>query len=97
MTRMNLVPVAALAGAFFWLEPVQAYEAPWCAAIELSKGSVYWDCHIARSKIATAEAIFWQAIVASVIRAHTTLPTLQHTGVQRNAALPAVAQQRTCR
>ncbi len=44
MTRMNLVPVAALAGAFFWLEPVQAYEAPWCAAIELSKGSVYWDC-----------------------------------------------------
>ena len=22
----------------------QAYEAPWCAVIELSKGSAYWDC-----------------------------------------------------
>jgi hypothetical protein len=44
MTRMNLVAIAALAGAFFGLQPAQAYEAPWCAAIEVAKGSIYWDC-----------------------------------------------------
>ena len=44
MTRMNLVAIAALAGAFFGLQPAQAYEAPWCAVIQNSTGSVYWDC-----------------------------------------------------
>jgi len=44
MTRMILVAIAALAGAFFGLQPVQAYEAPWCAVIELGRGSIYWDC-----------------------------------------------------
>ena len=44
MTRMNLVAIAALAGAFFGLQPAQAYEGPWCAAIEVAKGSIYWDC-----------------------------------------------------
>ena|SRR6516165_8677564 len=39
------------------------------------------------SKTATAEAIFWQAIAAFVIRVRTTSPTLQNTGAQRNAAL----------
>ena len=42
---------------------------------------------MARSKIATAEAIFWRAIVASAMRARTMSPTLQNTRAQRNAAL----------
>ena len=46
MTRMNLVAIAGagLAGAFFGLQPVQAYQAPWCAVIQLGSGSNYWDC-----------------------------------------------------
>jgi Protein of unknown function (DUF3551) len=46
MTRMNLVAIAGagLAGAFFGLQPVQAYQAPWCAVIQLGSGSDYWDC-----------------------------------------------------
>src|SRR5262245_30328079 len=42
---------------------------------------------INHSKIATAEAIFWEAIAAFVIRVRTTSPTPQNTGPQRNAAL----------
>ena len=42
---------------------------------------------MARSKIATAEAIFWEAIVASAMRARTMPPTLQNTRARRNAAL----------
>ncbi len=44
MTRMNLVAIAALAGACFGLQPAQAYQAPWCAVIQLGPGSNYWDC-----------------------------------------------------
>ena len=44
MTHMNLVAMAALAGAFFGLQPVQAYQAPWCASIQLGPGSTYEDC-----------------------------------------------------
>ena len=44
MTRMNLVAIAALAGAFFGQQPAQAYQAPWCALIQLGPGSNYWDC-----------------------------------------------------
>ena len=44
MTRMNLVAITALAGAFFGLQPAQAYEAPWCAVISTGRGSMYWDC-----------------------------------------------------
>ena len=44
MTRINLVAIAALAGAFFGPQPVQAYQAPWCAVIQLGPGSNYWDC-----------------------------------------------------
>ena len=44
MTRMNLVAIAALAGAFFGQQPAQAYQAPWCAVIQLGPGSNYWDC-----------------------------------------------------
>jgi hypothetical protein len=46
MTRMNLVAIAGvgLAGALFGLQPVQAYQAPWCAVIQLGSGRTYWDC-----------------------------------------------------
>jgi Protein of unknown function (DUF3551) len=43
MTRL-LVATAALAGVIAGLQPAQAYEAPWCAVIEVAKGSIYWDC-----------------------------------------------------
>ena len=41
--RLTFAAVAALAGVAFG-PMAQAYEAPWCAVIELSKGSAYWDC-----------------------------------------------------
>ena len=44
MTRMILVAIAGLAGVFFGLQPAQAYQAPWCAVIQLGPGSNYWDC-----------------------------------------------------
>ena len=44
MTRMILVATTALAGVFVGLQPAQAYNAPWCAMIEVTRGSVYWDC-----------------------------------------------------
>ncbi len=44
MTRINLVVIAGLAGAIFRVQPVQAYEAPWCAVIQNGTSSVYWDC-----------------------------------------------------
>jgi len=43
MTRLSFAAVTTLAGVFF-APTAQAYEAPWCAVIEMSKGSVYWDC-----------------------------------------------------
>ena len=44
MTRFILATIAALVGVIAGLQPAQAYEAPWCAVIENSTGSVYWDC-----------------------------------------------------
>jgi hypothetical protein len=44
MTRIASIAIAALAGLFFGLQPAQAYQAPWCAVIELGPGSNYWDC-----------------------------------------------------
>ena len=43
MTRLIFAAVAALAGVPF-APTAQAYEARWCGVIEMSKGSVYWDC-----------------------------------------------------
>jgi hypothetical protein len=43
MMRLTIAAVAALAGVSFG-PTAQAYEAPWCAVIETSKGSSYWDC-----------------------------------------------------
>jgi uncharacterized protein DUF3551 len=44
MTHVILVAAAALAGVIVGLQPAQAYAAPWCAMIEIGRGSVYWDC-----------------------------------------------------
>ena len=44
MTRVTLVAAAAFAGVIVGLQPAQAYNAPWCAMIDVAKGSVYWDC-----------------------------------------------------
>ena len=44
MTPAILVTTAALAGMIVGLQPAQAYNAPWCAMIEVTRGSVYWDC-----------------------------------------------------
>ena len=44
MTRVILIASAALAGVIVGLQPAQAYEAPWCAVINVARGSVYWDC-----------------------------------------------------
>ena len=44
MTRICLVAIAGFAGAFFGLQPAQAYQAPWCAVIQLGPGSNHWDC-----------------------------------------------------
>jgi hypothetical protein len=44
MTRFILATIASLVGVIVGLQPVQAYEAPWCAVIGVAQGSVYWDC-----------------------------------------------------
>jgi len=44
MTRFIFATIAALIGVFFGLQPAQAYNAPWCAVIQLGPGSIYWDC-----------------------------------------------------
>jgi Protein of unknown function (DUF3551) len=44
MTRVILIATAALAGVIVGLQPAQAYEAPWCAVINVARGSLYWDC-----------------------------------------------------
>ena len=44
MTRVVLVVTAALAGVIIGLQPAQAYEAPWCAVIEVHDAGGYWDC-----------------------------------------------------
>jgi len=44
MTRVVLVAAAALAGVIIGLQPAQAYEAPWCAVIEVHDAGGYWDC-----------------------------------------------------
>src|SRR5262249_14361850 len=36
--------VATVIALVFDLQPVAAYEYPWCAVITVDKGAVYWDC-----------------------------------------------------
>jgi hypothetical protein len=44
MIRTILVAAAALASASVGLRHTEASEAPWCAVIQNSDDSVYWDC-----------------------------------------------------
>jgi hypothetical protein len=44
MVRTILVAGVALASVSVGPRHTNASEAPWCAVIETSKGSVYWDC-----------------------------------------------------
>jgi hypothetical protein len=86
MTRL-LVATAALAGVIAGLQPAQTYEAPWCAVIEVAKVVYIGTASIARSKTATAEAIFWRAIAVSAITARTTSLDPRSKGRPGNVAL----------
>lgn len=44
MTRMIFAAVATVAALMFGLQPAKAYNAAWCASINLGTGSVYDDC-----------------------------------------------------
>jgi Protein of unknown function (DUF3551) len=45
-TRALLMAAGAglLAFTAFTARPAQAYEAPWCAVIDVGTGNLYWDC-----------------------------------------------------
>jgi hypothetical protein len=86
MTRAILV-AAALASVSFSPRHAEASEAPWCAVISTSKESVYWDCQYRSSRSVVRKETSWPAIVASVIRAHTTSPRQRSTGSPGNVAL----------
>jgi hypothetical protein len=87
MMRTILVAAAALASVSFSPGHAEAAQASWCAVINQGTGSVYWDCQFIRSKTATGEAIFWQAIAAFVIRARTTSLDPRSKGRLGNVAL----------
>ena len=44
MIHLVLVANAALADVIIGLQPAQAYEAPWCAVLEVHDAGGYWDC-----------------------------------------------------
>jgi hypothetical protein len=44
MIRTILVAAAALASVSLSPGHVEGAQAPWCAVIEVARGSVYWDC-----------------------------------------------------
>jgi hypothetical protein len=45
MIRAALLALAALTTTSQWVtQPVEAREAPWCAVINNTDDSVYWDC-----------------------------------------------------
>ena len=46
MMRLFLAGALALA-ALGVAQPARAYEAPWCAVIDLGHGDAYWDCQYA--------------------------------------------------
>jgi hypothetical protein len=67
MIRTILVAAAA-ASISFSLRHAEGAQAPWCEAQVTGTGTA----SMARSKTATAEAIFWQAIEAFALQARTT-------------------------
>jgi len=40
----TIVAAAALASVSFSPRHAESAQAPWCAVIEVTRGSVYWDC-----------------------------------------------------
>jgi hypothetical protein len=72
--RTILVAAAALASASLSPGHAEAAQAPWCAQIDLGTGDWYWDCQYHSFEDCSTEAIFWQAIEAFALRAHTTSP-----------------------
>ena len=44
MTRMIFAPLIILTPLVFGPLPAAAYEAPWCAVIEVHDAGGYWDC-----------------------------------------------------
>jgi hypothetical protein len=86
MIRTILVGAAALASVSFSPRHAEASEAPWCAQIEIDKGTYYWDCQY-RSFEDCYRAIFWQAIVAFALQARTTSLDPRSKGKAGNVAL----------
>jgi hypothetical protein len=85
MMRLTCAGVAILAGVFFG-PTAQAYEAPWCAVIELSKGSAYWDCQYRSFDDCYRRGIFWLAIAASAMQVRIMSAASQKKSAMRNAA-----------
>jgi hypothetical protein len=44
MIRIILATAVVTAAMSFDGSPARAYEAPWCAVIDIGPGGVYWDC-----------------------------------------------------
>ena len=44
MIRIILATVVVAAVLSFDGRPARAYEAPWCAVIDIGPGGTYWDC-----------------------------------------------------
>jgi Protein of unknown function (DUF3551) len=44
MMRITLAAAVVIAVMAFDPRPVRAYEAPWCAVINIGTGNAYWDC-----------------------------------------------------
>ena len=44
MVRLVCATAVAFAALMVAQHPVAAYEAPWCAVLDMGSGGVYWDC-----------------------------------------------------
>ena len=78
MIRTILVAAAALASVSGHAE---AANAPWCAAISLGTGSVYWDCQYSSFDDCYRRSNFWRAIVASAMPARITSLDTRSKGI----------------
>ena len=85
LIRTIFVAAAAFASISFSPGHAKGAQAPWCALIDMAQVTGIGTASMARSKTATAEAIFWQAIEAFALRARTT--SLDRKGRPRNVTL----------
>jgi len=85
LIRTIFVEAAAFASISFSHGKAKGAQAPWCALIDMAQVTGIGTASMARSKTATAEAIFWQAIEAFALRARTT--SLDRKGRPRNVTL----------